>query len=292
MKMTNYEVKTLCLTADSENTLSSKNISRMLGIRQDSVSRIITRLEKKGLVERSDNGVILTNTLQAECFKKLYYKHRTSPFEKILSDQRMNFLSQIDSKPKSVEDITKEISISNRTIYNYLKNFLGLGIVKKTKIGKKSKYSFNYILWNDLKKLVDMFTQIMPTIDIPRDALLIKDYGDHVLFKSKKQLDAKLTAFSAYEKHGIKLFLRDNYYTLPKRDIPIEDIFIHSMDSAEDITHRMYCILFYLKNRDRLKTVKHPMVRNIKSVLNGRQIKGYPSYEELLDRATLYDIVI
>ena len=292
MKLTNHEVKTLCLTAYAENTLSSKNLSQMLGIRQDSTSRIITRLEKKGLIERSDKGVILTNTPQAESFKKLYYKHRTSPFDKILADQRMNLLSKINSTPKSVEEINKDISISKRTIYNYIKNFVNLGIVKKTKMGKKSKYSFNYILWGDLKVLVDMFTQIMPTTSIPKDALLIKDYGDHVIFKSRKQQDATVTAFSAYEKYGIQLFLRDNYYTLPKRDVSIENVFIHSMDSAEDTTQKMYCIIFYLKNVDRLKKAKHPMIRYIKSVLNGRRIKGYPSYDELLDRATLYDIVM
>jgi hypothetical protein len=48
--------------------------------------------------------------------------------------------------------------------------------------------------------------------------------------------------------------------------------------------------LFYLKNRDKLESVDHPMVKHIKAVLQGESIKGYPSLEDIEDRAELYEI--
>jgi hypothetical protein len=98
------------------------------------------------------------------------------------------------------------------------------------------------------------------------------------------------TSFSAYEDYGIKLVLRDNYYTLPKRELSIEEIFIHSLDSAEDYRQRLFCILFYLKNKDKLQGVLHPMAKTIRAVLGGEHIKGYSTLEEIEEQAELYGI--
>ena len=125
---------------------------------------------------------------------------------------------------------------------------------------------------------------------VPREALLIKSYENSVLFKSLKQQDATLTSFTAYEDYGIKLGLRDNYYTLPKRELSIEEIFIHSLDSAEDYRQRLFCVLFYLKNRDELKDARHPMMKSIRAVLRGEHIKGYPTREDIEEQAELYGI--
>ncbi|VVB63826.1 Uncharacterised protein [uncultured archaeon] len=100
--------------------------------------------------------------------------------------------------------------------------------------------------------------------------MIIKSYADGVLFKSIRQQDAALTSFSAYGSYGIELCLRDSYYTLPKRAL-IKEIFIHSFDSVEDHRQRLFWILFYLKYRDKLESVQHPMVDEIKAVLKERK---------------------
>ena len=125
---------------------------------------------------------------------------------------------------------------------------------------------------------------------VPSEALLIKSYKGGVLFKSIRPQDATFTSFSAYEDYGILLGLRDNYYTLPKRELSIQEVFIHSLDSAEDYRQRLFCILFYLKNRDELKDVRHPMMESIRAVLRGEHIKGYPTREDIEEQAELYGI--
>jgi biotin operon repressor len=210
--------------------------------------------------------------------------------QEILSGRRVELLSRLDRQPKGLETLARETGISSDTVYYYLQGFLNLGVTSRSREGKAYLYSFNYILWKDLMDFVSSLQEYQVLRLVPREALLIKSYGDSVLFKSISQQDATPTSFSAYEDYGIGLGLRDNYYTLPKRELSIEEIFIHSLDSAEDYRQRLFCILFYLKNIDRLQSALHPMAETIRAVLRGEHIKGYSTLEEIEEQAELYGI--
>jgi hypothetical protein len=261
-----------------------------LGLRRETVSRLLTHLVEKGLVEREGREVVMAGTPPSEAFKKLYYSHRASPLQKILSLRRMGLLARLDRTPKSLEALAVETCIPGDTLYGYLKDLLRLGVVRRSREGKAYHYSFNFILWPELKDFVTSLLEYQTQRHVPREALIIKSYVDSVLFKSIRQQDAVPTSFSAYDSYGIELGLRDNYYTLPRREPSIQEVFIHSLDSAEDLRQRLFCILFYLKYKDNLESVQHPMVDEIKEVLKGEKIKGYPSMEDIKDRAALYGI--
>jgi hypothetical protein len=62
------------------------------------------------------------------------------------------------------------------------------------------------------------------------------------------------------------------------------------LDSAKNGSQRIYCILFYLKNRPEVEDVQHPMMKNIRAVLGTENIKGYPSLGEINEQAELYGI--
>jgi hypothetical protein len=148
----------------------------------------------------------------------------------------------------------------------------------------------NEIVWPEIQGFVAALQEYQAMRLVPREALLLKSYRDSVLFKSIRSQDATLTSFSAYEDYGIELGLRDYYYTLPKRELSIEEIFIHSLDSAEDYRQRLFCVLFYLKNGDELKDARHPMMKSIRAVLSGEHIKGYPTRDDIEEQAELYGI--
>jgi hypothetical protein len=76
----------------------------------------------------------------------------------------------------------------------------------------------------------------------------------------------------------------------PKRELSIQEVFIHSLDSAEGRSQRLFCILFYLKHKDRLEGVEHPMVKGIRAVLRGEKVKGYPFLADVEDRTEMYGI--
>jgi predicted transcriptional regulator len=290
MRLSESEVKALVLVAGSKQPLHPADLTHAMGLRPESTSRLITALANKGLLERDVKEIALPRTPAAEAFKKLYFAHRASPFSLPLADRRVDLLYRIEDVEKSSEMLEKETGIPIKTVYRYLKDFLHLGVVKRIKKGKIYLFSFNYILWPELKDFVVSLLEYQVLRLVPREGLLIKSYGDNVLFRSLRPQDATPTSFSAYREHGILLGLRDNYYTLPKRRLSIMEIFLHSLDSAESVSQRTYCILFYLKNRGEIQGVQHPMMKDIMAVLRGERIKGYPALEEINEQAELYGI--
>lgn len=284
------EIRTLIFITSSLEPTNPRAIQKELGILKGSVSRIITRLQDKGLVERAGGEILLAGTPPTEAFKRLYYTHRASPLPEILSGQRVKLLLRLDSSQKSLEALAEETGISSDTIYYYLQGFLHLGITSRSRKERAYLYTFNHILWRDLKDFISSLQEYQVLRLVPREALLIKSYEDSVLFKSLRRQDATLTSFSAYREYGIQLGLRDNYCTLPERRLSIQEIFIHSLDSAEDYRQRLFCILFYLKNRDGLKDARHPMMESIRAALRGEHINGYPSRDEIEEQAELYEI--
>lgn len=290
MRLSENDIRALVLIAGSEEPVNPGKLLEELGLRRETVSRLVTHLVEKGLIERKGREVVLAGTSPSEAFKKIYYSHRASPLQKILSLRRMDLLARLDRTPKSLEALAMETGIPGDTLYGYLKDLLRLGVVRRSREGKAYHYSFNFILWPELKDFVTSLLEYQTLRHVPREALIIKSYIDGVLFKSIRSQDAAPTSFSAYDNYGIKLGLRDNYYTLPRRELSIQEVFIHSLDSAEDLRQRLFCILFYLKNRDKLGEVEHPMMTDIKAVLQGERIKGYPTLEDIRDRADLYGI--
>jgi hypothetical protein len=290
MPLSQNDIRALVLITGSKEPVNPRALLAKLGLRRETVSRLITHLVEIGLVERRGREVVLAGTPPAEAFKKLYFRHRASPLPKILSLRRVDLLAELDRTPRSLEALAMETGIPSDTLYGYLKGFLWVGVVSRSRQGKAYLFSFNYIVWPELKDFVTSLQEYQVLRLVPREALLIKSYGTSVLFKSMRPQDATFSSFSAYEDYGIELFLRDNYYTLPKRELSIREVFIHSLDSASELQQKLFCVLFYLKNRDKLQAIDHPMMKNLKAVLQGERIRDYPTLEDIEDRTDLYDI--
>jgi predicted transcriptional regulator len=290
MPLSQNDIRALVLITGSKEPVNPRILQAELGLRRETVSRLITHLVEMGLVERRGREVVLAGTPPAEAFKKLYFSHRASPLHKILSLRRVELLSRLDRTPRSLETLALETGIPGDTLYGYLKGFLWVGVVSRSRQGKAYLFSFNYIVWPELKDFVTSLQEYQILRLVPREALLIKSYENSVLFKSLRPQDATFTSFSAYEDYGILLGLRDYYYTLPRRELSIQEVFIHSLDSAWESFQKLFCVLFYLKNRDKLEAIDHPMMKDLKAVLQGERIKGYPTLEDIEDRTDLYDI--
>ena len=101
------EIRTLIFITSSLEPTNPRAIQKELGILKGSVSRIITRLQDKGLVERAGGEILLAGTPPTEAFKRLYYTHRASPLPEILSGQRVKLLLRLDSSQKSLEALAE-----------------------------------------------------------------------------------------------------------------------------------------------------------------------------------------
>ena len=81
----------------------------------------------------------------------------------------------------------------------------------------------------------------------------------------------------------------------PEKELTKEDIFLHALYIAEkepSVRHFTFLALFYYKYEEELKDVKNDIVKNLKLILQGKRIKGYPALEEIKEKADIYGIEI
>ncbi|AKB36159.1 hypothetical protein MSSAC_1569 [Methanosarcina siciliae C2J] len=135
---------------------------------------------------------------------------------------------------------------------------------------------------------------------MPCNSVIYYRDRDEVIYSNKYDGDSgEKTGFSVFEKAGIKLLLPTTYYYYsekePEKKLTKEDIFLHALYVAEkepSVRHFIFLALFYCKFEEELKEVKHDIVENLKLVLQGERIKGYPSFEEIKEKADMYGIEI
>jgi hypothetical protein len=114
--------------------------------------------------------------------------------------------------------------------------------------------------------------------------------------ESNKEIEnSSLTAFSVYPKYGINIIMPSNYHHIPKENLDIKQIFNDSLiilKDDKDYRKILYAILFYIKNKRKLKRIKHELVYKFQLILKGEKIEGFPSFEEIKEKARQYDLKI
>jgi hypothetical protein len=196
-------------------------------------------------------------------------------------------------EPKSVCQIMTATGIKRSTVFLKLKEAGAISLVKAT----DGKYSLNYKIW---PRIIDFLTELKKydettDIRVPPGAIIYRKNEDEIVFSTKAECDATLTGFSAYERFGIRLLTKDNTYYLPRKTLTMKEVFMHSLYRAEsegDARDYIFIALFYLKHKNDLVRIRHPIVDNIKRILNGENIKYYPAMAEIRERAEVYDIKV
>lgn len=211
----------------------------------------------------------------------------------LLSDSGLKILMSI-LKPKSINEIIKETNLKKSTIYKKIRIGLNISAIV---IDKNHKYTINEKIWPNLKNYLEENKRIEETIDnrIPVNSLIYYKNEEEILFSNNSELKATLTAFSAYEKYGIKIFLPTNFYFLPNKKLTKEEILLHSIyiiNKERDHRYLTYLALFYIKFRDDFLNIKNPVLKKIDNILKGNKIKGYPTLDEIKEKGALYDIRI
>jgi biotin operon repressor len=162
--------------------------------------------------------------------------------------------------------------------------FAKLKLAKKISLIKEGQ--LNEKLWPNAVKAIKALAEYERTIDprIPTGSIIYQK--KELVFSSTQNLDAYKTAFSAYSDHGIKIRTAKNYYCLKKptrKDILLHSLAIERKD--HDPRHLIYIALFW--KREKIK-LSDPILENLQKILEGESIPGYPSKEEIKERADLY----
>src|SRR3989338_7062905 len=194
---------------------------------------------------------------------------------------------------KTIEEITQETWIKRTMAFKKLKEARRIGMIIKQ--GKK--YLLNEKIWPALKEFLLESKKYDESNDprIPANSTIFFKNEKEIVFSSPEMVDAALTGFSAYSSHGIKIISPEITYYLPKKTLGVKDIFLHSLHVANrdrNSRHLIFTALFYAKFKDKLPTIKHPLLDLIKRILAGEKIPGYPDLNEIREKADIYDIQI
>lgn len=284
--MNKFQYMMLKRIAQKEKTAPG-DLASVLNTSLFRISKNLRKLKEQNLISKSGRFVTLGETGIASILARFLIEH--PDIESVLADAGFTIL-QLFETPKSLQDVVRKTGISGRTAYRYIQSFLNRGML----IRQNGHYALNDKLWPDLRELViGAKAQSGPwKLGIPSSAKIYLHEPGRIIFSTDLPVAASATAFSRYAEFGIPILESEKIYRLPQKKLALRDIFLDSLECLTDARRKIIAVLLYLKHYEKLKRVVHPELENIRNVLKGEKLPGYPNLEEIKERAELYDIKI
>jgi len=289
MQLSQTELKVLEQVAYGNDRI--EDIAQKLHRSNSQIYRAQQSLSKYGFLHLNNGNLEPAKSTYSSLILILLSKYPN--LIELFSDSGLKILSSI-LKPKSINEITKDTNLKRSTIYKKIR--IGRNISAIT-MNNNHKFTINEKIWPNLREYLEVNKKLEETTDnrIPINSIIYYKNEDEILFSNKSELNATLTAFSKYDKYGIKLFLPTHFYYLPKRELSKEEILLHSIyivNKEKDYRYLTYAALFYIKFRNEFSNIKHPLLKKLESILKGNTIKGYPTIDEIKEKGLIYDIRI
>jgi hypothetical protein len=195
-------------------------------------------------------------------------------------------------EPATANEILARTGLKKSIVYRKLRNAQKYSIA----VMENRKYTLNRKIWADISGFLEELAIFENTTDkrVPVNSMIYHKKGDEIIFSNKQELDAEKTAFSVYSEYGIKIMPVTNYYFLPKQKLTKKEVLLHSLyitEKEKSMQNIIFVALFYLKHGKKMR-ITHPLLENIKLVLDGKAVSGYPSLKEITDRAEIYNIKV
>jgi predicted DNA-binding protein YlxM (UPF0122 family) len=289
MQLSQTELNILNQIALGNNKID--NIAKNLNKSNSQIYRAQQKLSENGFLQLNRGHLEPKRSINTSQILNLLSRYPN--LTQLFSDSGLKILTSI-LKPKSIDEIVKGTNLKKSAIYKKIK--VGKDISAIT-VDKNHKYTINKKIWPNLKDFLEQNKKLEETIDnrVPVGSVIYHKNENEILFSNITELKATPTAFSTYEKFGIKLLLPTNFYYLPYKELSKKDILLHSLyivDKEKDYRYLIYLALFYIKYKDELYFLKHPILEKIKSILKGKEEVGYPTIDEIREKGSLYDIRI
>jgi predicted transcriptional regulator len=286
MKFSDTELQIL-----RELALGKKDISELaktLEKSEDQIYRSINNLIDKRFVSRSNRLLEPMKTIHTNLLLQLLsdYPNIITP----LSNSGIKIYTALLG-PKSVHELVEETGYNRAMIFRKLNLAINISMINK----KNNKYALNKNLWSKLIEFLEALKKYEEMTDkrVPSNSIIYYKDNKEIIFSIKEEFDATPTGFSEYGKYSIKILLLTNYYYLPKKQLTKKQIFEHSLKITEkdrSIRNLIFIALFYLKYKNELSIIKHEIIESINLISEGNVIPGYPTLEEIKQRAEIYDI--
>ena len=192
---------------------------------------------------------------------------------KVLSDSGLEIIRSL-TEPRTVSDISSMTGLHQTTITRKIDLMRRMGMVRK----KGSIYSINEELWPKLGVLAGSYDAYAKLIDqrVPTGSEIYHLSKDIAVFSSKRVLNQTRTAFSKYGDYGMTIFPGTNYYCSLDHIPDKKEIFLHSLyvvEKDKNWRNKMLALIFFVKHKQELNDVIHPVVEEMRDVLKGVQKK-------------------
>ncbi len=286
MRLSKSELLVMCQIAKGNRSIIG--IASALKKSKAQVYRSGHELAQKGFLVRFKGYFEPAKTAPASLLLQLLAE---SPgLTEALADSGLEFLTLL-LEPKSFPELGQESEIRKTRLFKKIKQARMISLVGR----RNKKYELNEKLWG---KAIDFLKELKKheeTTDqrVPGNSAIYYKNDKEIVFSSMEELDATLTAFSAYAEFGIRILSHKRYYYLPSKKLSKKEVFKHSLYVTEkepDTRHITFVALFYAKFKKELRGIKHAILNKINKVLEGQRIPGYPSLDEMKERAEVYDI--
>jgi len=243
------------------------------------ISRALKQLMKKGLIRKIDNCYSVSANP-----KSILTLRVSAKYPNLLIGKREIVLPFLQEK-RSLSEIQALTGISLKQLLAYLKEFSSYGIVLK----EGREYFLN-------KEERDVF-ELARVLSL-EEADIVWKRGKEKLKVSEELEEGSLTAFSAFPRFGIKVFLPKNYYYFPKKTLSKEEIFAHALVFASSVQELVLAAIFYAKLKGQMSENKVfslakkfgvvDKLEGIKKLLKGEE--SFVSYKEFMKKAEEYGI--
>ena len=283
MRLTITELKFISEIGKGNKGISG--IAHALGVSNSQAYRIIQSLIKKGIMKNLSEPEMKTHV------NMLFRVLADAPNLSVpLSAAGIQIFSAM-IQPKTAKQIQDNTGFHKTTVLQKIRQARKMSLVNLD----RGTYQINVSLWPEVKDFLIELKKYEESIDkrIPVTSTIYFKDGDELVFSSKDEIDAILTGFSAYPDYGIKIYEIKRYYYLPKKSLSKREVFMHSLFIAEkehNVQNLTLVALFYLKYKKELGDIRHPVLENIKRILKGHKVQGYPGYDEIEEKANVYDI--
>jgi DNA-binding IscR family transcriptional regulator/predicted nucleotidyltransferase len=271
-----------------EEGKTAKEIAKALKVSKQFVLRVLRELEGRKIVEKKKEGrkivYYVSQNLKAPSMLKVLKMNR-----EILKGKR-EFLLPLLLEEKSFREVQFELNVSTKKLIEDLKFLMSIGVVKKNE-----KYSLN----EEKKEIVELAR----ILALEKEKFEWKR-GEEFLKVSEKEEPLALTAFNLFSNYGVDILTNKFYYYHPKKELSLEEIFIHSLVFSKTKQEVFLAIVFFLKNKENFdfeKLFQLAKKFNVKDLLmkiidysNGKEVKDerFLSLEEFNEKAKVYGIEI
>lgn len=235
---------------------NSKELQSGLGVSTSQFHAQTRELTSKGFVDRIGSGISLQKNAKAQLIKKV---SQGVDIEKILRGSNEKVFCCL-ARPSTVAEIVTRTGLSHASVSKAVSDFKAAGIARTAdNSGPGQRGRLSLAGSQDLASLANIMNIELEAMHAGAEIM----YQDAVRVLKRcaknQKTSGRPTAFSVFAEYGIAYDDPFDYYIVQDGPVGIHEVVVHAVIASYRTQNRagfLMAIIFYLRNRRRLDTVR------------------------------------